>query len=123
MLTKGNRNECPCFEPLLDSVRLGRGQRRRPARVAADKAYASGKIRRSLKRRRIQAVIPLRNNEYAKGPPAFDKGAYRRRNVIERCVGRLKEFRRVATRFEKLAVNYSGMVSLAMLLLWIRAES
>ena len=48
-------------------------------------------------------------------PPAFDKTAYRQRNVIERCVGWLKECRRLATRFEKKAVNFLGMVKLAMI--------
>lgn len=48
-------------------------------------------------------------------PPAFDKAAYRQRNVIERCVGWLKECRRLATRFEKKAVNFLGMVKLAMI--------
>ena len=48
-------------------------------------------------------------------PPAFDVEAYKRRNVVERCVGWLKQCRRVATRYEKLAVNFLAFVKLAMI--------
>jgi len=52
-------------------------------------------------------------------PPAFDTAAYRRRTVIERCINRLKQFRRVATRYDKHAVRYRAFVVLAAISLWL----
>ena len=92
--------------------------KRRPARVAGDRGYSYSRIRRWLRRHRIEAVIPLRLDQkvHRRGhPPKFDRDAYRRRNVIERCVGWLKECRRVATRFEKLAVNFLAVIKVAIL--------
>jgi transposase len=62
-------------------------------------------------------VIPHKDNERARHDPAvwFDRAAYRGRCVVEQCVGWLKEFRRIGTRFEKLAVNFHGMLQLAMI--------
>jgi transposase len=68
-------------------------------------------------------VIPLRSDETLQRDPHFNRESYRRRNVIERCVGWLKEFRRIATRFEKLALNYLGMLKLAMIERCFRALS
>lgn len=51
--------------------------------------------------------------------PAFDREAYRGRNVVERCVNRLKQWRGVATRYEKRAVNYRAMVVIAALMVWL----
>jgi transposase len=53
-------------------------------------------------------------------PGRFDKAAYRKRNVVERLVNRLKQFRRIATRYEKRAVNYLGMLTIAAIVLWLR---
>lgn len=52
-------------------------------------------------------------------PEEFDRDAYRQRNRIERCVGRLKEWRRIATRYDKFGLHYLGMLHLGMLLLWL----
>jgi transposase len=118
VLTAGFRNECPTFEPLLACAR--RVRRRLPRKLAADKGYSSDAIRNSLRRRRVEAVIPMRHNEHVQDRPKFDKQAYRGRNVVERCVGRLKNFRRIATRYEKLAGNFAGMITLAMIVLYLR---
>jgi transposase len=67
-----------------------------------------------LKRRGIKAIIPRRKDQRRSSRP-FDKETYRRRNVVERCVSWLKENRRLATRYEKLAVNFLAMVKLAMI--------
>lgn len=92
--------------------------RSRPERVVADRAYSTGPIRRYLRRRGIGAVIPQPSSQH---PAALmDWSAYRTRNVIERLVGRLKHFRRVATRYEKLAANYLGMVEIAAIRLMLR---
>jgi len=118
VLTRGNRNECPTFQPLMRQARRARPRNGWPDRVAADRGYASGAVRAWLARRRVEPVIPPLRHE--RRPRPCDRGAYRGRNVVERCVGRLKEFRRVATRYEKLAVNFAAMVTLAMIVLYLR---
>jgi transposase len=106
---------------VLEGVRITRLRGRprcRPSAVAGDKGYSSRAIRAWLRRHRIQAVIPERKDQIAhrKGrPPKFDHKLYCRRNVVERAVGWLKECRRLATRFEKLAVQFAAMLSLAMI--------
>ena len=112
---------------MLRRVRVRSGRRgrprSRPRRAAGDKGYSNPRVRRELRHRRIEPVIPHKRDELArmKTPPPFDRGAYRKRNAVERCVGMLKEFRRVATRYEKLAVNYQQMVELAMVRLCTKA--
>jgi transposase len=109
------------FETLMEGgaiKRSGRGRPRRlPARMAADKAYSNRKIREYLRKRGIGIVIPRKSNEKHKG--RFDKEAYKQRNVVERFFNRLKQFRRVATRYEKRGENYKAMLSLAAILLWL----
>lgn len=85
--------------------------------MIGDKGYSSGKIRRSLRRRGIRFTIPRRKNERRRGK--FDRQIYRERNRVERLINRLKQFRRVATRYEKRAENYLAMVSIAAILLWL----
>ena len=62
-------------------------------------------------------MIPTKSNEPR--DPAFDREAYRERNRVERLINRLKQFRRIATRYEKRAVNYLAMVTIGMILLWL----
>jgi len=84
--------------------RPGRGRpRRRPRRVVGDKGYSSGKVRQYCRRHGIQPVIPTKANE--RRQPRFDRELYRERNRVERCINRLKQYRRVATRYAKLAIN------------------
>lgn len=119
-VSPGQSHESLSFADVMRAVRL-RGAdgrlRSRPARLAGDRGYSYGWIRAWLRRRKVEPVIPQRSDQIgAKGGcRVFDRRAYRRRNVIERCVGWLKECRRVATRFEKLALNYLAMVKLAMI--------
>ena len=115
-VTAGQRHESTQFEAVMGQVRVPRPRgrpRRRPRRLAGDKGYSYPRIRRHLRRRGIKAVIPTRKDQ--KRLPGFDKATYRRRNVVERCIGWLKDRRRLATRFEKLAENFLAMVKLAML--------
>ena len=99
---------------------LGR-PRRRPEKLAGDKAYRARHIRVWLWGHGIKPVIPRKENERKIGrPPEFDRQSYRRRSVIENCVGWLKECRRIVTRFEKLAVSYLGMLKLAMIERYLR---
>jgi transposase len=98
--------------------RAGRGRPRlRPQRVVGDKGYSSRQVWRYLARRGIQLVIARRANEAQQR--AFDRACYRERNRVERLINRLKQCRRVATRYEKLAENYVAMVTLAAILLWL----
>lgn len=120
-LTPGQRHESTCFEQVVQSVRVyqpsGRS-RWRPHSLAGDKAYSIPRIRKWLRRHGIKAVIPQKSDEIHRHrgrPIKFDREAYRQRNVVERCIGWLKENRRIATRYEKLASNYLGMLKLAMI--------
>lgn len=110
LVTAGQSHESRSFENLMDTVRVG--ARRRPEAVAGDKAYSNPRIRGWLSKRSIEAVIPARSNE---ARVKLNKRKYRRRNVVERCIGWLKCCRRIATRYEKLATHFLGMVKLAIL--------
>jgi transposase len=99
--------------------RAGRGRPRlRPKRVVGDKGYSSRQVRRYLAHRGIQPVIARRANEPQQR--AFDRQCSRERNRVERLINQLKQFRRVATRYEKLAEHYVAMGTLAAILLWIK---
>jgi transposase len=119
LLTAGQRHEQVMFEALMErgAVTRRRGRPRiRPDRVAGDKGYSSRRIRRYLRRRGIGVVIARQRRERR---VRFDKDAYRKRNVIERLLNRLKQFRRIATRYEKRAVNYLAMLTIAAITLWL----
>jgi transposase len=97
---------------------VGQGKPRiRPERVVGDRGYSSRKIRWYWRKRCIRAVIARQKGERRRG--YFDEGSYRKRNVVERLVNRLKQFRRIATRYEKRAVNYLGMLTIAAIVLWL----
>jgi transposase len=85
-----------------------------------DRGYSYPTVRRLLARRGVRAVIPRRSDQQpGDGRHApFDRRAYRERNRVERLVNRLKQSRRVATRYEKRAVHYVAMLTLAAVLLW-----
>ena len=121
VLTGGERHEQVALEAVLDQGairRQGRGRPRlRPRRVAGDKGYSSPTARRRLRRRGITPVIPTKKGQPRQ--PDFDRQAYRERNRIERLVNRLKQFRRIATRYEKRAINYPAMLTIGMSLLWL----
>lgn len=107
---------------LIGRRRKKRRRRHKPEQVAGDKAYSNQPLRDWLKGQKIEPVIPHKENEKAAQDPMvwFDKIAYRGRCVVEQCVGWLKEFRRIGTRFEKLAVNFHGMLQLAMIQRYFR---
>lgn len=114
-IAAGQSHELASAKEIIDAVRVQprrRGApRRRPEAFAGDKGYSTGWLRDHLKRRRIEDVITTKENE--KRRRRFDKKKYRKRNVVERAIGWLKESRRIATRFEKLAVNYLAMIYVA----------
>jgi transposase len=93
------------------------GPRTRPRQLLGEKAYSSPRIRRYCRRRGIRPVIPRRKDELRRKrpgrPPCLDKQTCRRRSAVEQAVGWLKECRSVATRFDKLAVDFLAMTKLA----------
>jgi transposase len=94
----------------------GRPQHR-PHRLVGDKAYSRHQIRQYVRRHGIRSPIPRQSNERRTGP--FDRPSYRQRNKIERLINRYKQFRRIATRDEKRAVNYRAMWLLATIVIWL----
>jgi transposase len=133
ILTPGQHGDCPQFIPLLNQVRIarrGKGRpRTRPARALADKAYSSAANRAYLRKRGITAVIPVkedqkkhrRNRGRAGGrPPAFDPARYTERNTVERCFGKLRQFRAVATRYDKRDYMYQATLDIASIRIWLR---
>ncbi len=98
--------------------RRGRGRpKRRPKRRAGDKAYNNKRIRQYLRRNKIGIVIPRKQNERRRRP--FSKEWYRQRNQVERLFNRLKQNRRVATRYEKRGENYLAVLTIAAIMLWL----
>jgi transposase len=89
-----------------------------PGKLLGDRGYDSTDIRDHLTKQGIEPVIPPRSNR--KTPIKYDREAYKRRNLIERCVNRLKQFRRIATRYEKTARAYLSMLSIAGARLWAK---
>ena len=121
VLTLGQQHEATVFEQLMTGgvVKRPGGDRPRvrPKRVCGDKGYSSRKIRSYLRGRGIRYTIPRKRNERRTGP--FDKVLYRLRNRVERAINRLKQFRRIATRYEKKAENYLAMLHIGSILLWL----
>jgi transposase len=121
VLTPGQRHEAIVFEQLLESgavKRRGPGRpKRRPHRIVGDKGYSSGKIRQYARQHGIRITIPRKRNECHTGP--FDRAISRLRNRIERLINRCKQFRRLATRYEKRAVYYKAMWLIAATILWL----
>ena len=120
-LTPGQRHAAGAFEPLLASgavKRPGLGRpKRRPGRVAGDKAYSSRQIRQSLRQHGIRITRPHKQNECRSGP--LDRAIYRLRERVERLINRLKQHRRLATRDEQCAANYRALWLIAATLLWL----
>lgn len=112
-VTAGQRHESPEAIPLRERALA----RMWPEAVAGDKGYSSSDLRNWLGEREIAAVIPKRKDE--RGPHEYDQDLYRERPGIEQTINRLKRFRRVATRYEKLPSSYLAMVTLAMILEWL----
>jgi transposase len=134
VITPGHRHDSTQLAPVLDGIRVPRpgGRRRprtRPDRLIADKGYSYLRCRQLLRRRQIPHTIPhtipQRRDQRAQSarrpgrPLTFDATIYARRNVVERCINRLKQWRGLATRYEKRAVNYRAMLVLSSIVLWL----
>jgi transposase len=128
----GQAGDAPAALPLLTHLRVRRPvgrPRTRPDRLRADKAYSSRAIRAHLRERSIVAVIPepadqaghrKRRGRRGGRPPAFDPVDYRHRNVIERRFCHLKQWRGLATRYDKLAIVYRAAAVLNAVIAWTR---
>ena len=130
VITPGQRHDSTQLAAVLDGIRVlrpgGRGRpRTRPDRLIADKGYSYPRCRRLLRQRHIPHTSPERSDQQARRaarpgrPLAFDRAVYARRNVVERCINRLKQWRGLATRYEKRAVNYRAMVVIASIAIWL----
>lgn len=111
VLTPGNVADIKMAIPLLKVARPAK-------RLLADKAYDADSLRQWLGKAKIKAVIP--SSAARKIPYPLDRKAYRRRNVIERLFCKLKNWRRIATRYDRLAVNYLSAIALvSAVIAWI----
>ncbi|MFC9589313.1 IS5 family transposase [Streptomyces sp. NPDC056944] len=132
-VTPGQAGDAPAFEAVMAAIRVprkGPGRpRTRPDMVLADRGCSSRAIRSHLHRRGIRAVIPqpsdqvghrLQRGRAGGRPPAFDARPYRQRNTVERCINRLKQWRGLAMRTDKLAVAYQAALHLAAIVTWSR---
>ena len=109
LITPGNTHDLAGARELLATIRP-------PRRLLADKAYDANSLRIWLKERRIKAVIPP--NPTRKYPHSYDPDAYKGRNLIERMFCRLKDFRRIATRYDKRADVFLSTILLAAAITW-----
>lgn len=121
VLTPGQRHETTAFVQLMEQgavKRPGPGRPRlRPQRIVGDKGYSSRQIRQFARQHGMRITIPRRRNENRAGP--FDRAIYRQRNRVERLINRLKQFRRLATRYDKRAENYRALWLIAATILWL----
>jgi transposase len=120
----------------MEAIRISRRglgrPRTRPGAALGDKAYSSAANRAYLRKRGIKAVIPVKEDQkkHRRGrgsaggrPPTFDAARHKERNTVERCFAKLKQFRAVATRYDKREFIYRGTVDLASIRIWLRDPS
>jgi transposase len=132
LLTAGQAGDSPQFIPVLGKIRV-RGPagrpRTRPDAVAGDKAYSSRANRAHLRRRGIKAVIPEKKDQAAnrknKGsqggrPVDHDAELYKERNTVERLINKLKDWRGIATRYDKTPDSYLAGLNLRASMIWLR---
>lgn len=126
LLSAGQAGDNPRLVPLLDTLAAAG---HRPDHLLGDKAYSHLSTRRELRRRRVRHTIPERRDQVerrrSKGsaggrPPKFDPEMYRHRNTVERSFGRFKQWRGIATRYDKYARTYFGGVQLAAIIIHAR---
>lgn len=106
----GQQNDAARGEELVEGLEAGA--------VLADKGYDSNQLRQKIKDQGSEVIIPPRKHRKVSIP--YDKDLYKERNAVERFFNKLKHFRRVATRYDKLLVNFLGFVKLAAIALWLR---
>lgn len=112
LLSAGNTNDITMAQALIGAARSF-------SRLLADRGYDADHLRQRLAERKAEAVIPTTTSR--KRPIPYDVAAYRQRNTVERLWARLKDFRRVATRYDKLAANFlSGVLIAATVAYWAK---
>lgn len=134
LLGPGQGGDSPMFEHLMNALKVDREgpgrPRTRPERALADKAYSSRATRQYLRDRGIGCVIPEKDDQKAnrarKGsaggrPVSYDRATYKRRNVVERSFNTLKQWRSLATRYDKLALTYRSAAALQTVFIWSAA--
>ena len=132
VVTGGQRNDGAVLREVIEDIRVPRvgGGRPRttPDAVIADRAYPSRGTRDYLRGRGIKTVIPEKSDQVrgrkSKGPaggrpPAFDAQSYKGRNVVERAFSKVKQWRGLATRYDKLAVVYRAAAVLSTIVAWL----
>ncbi|MFF5390393.1 IS5 family transposase [Streptomyces sp. NPDC013012] len=129
-LTPGQAGDAPAFTQVMARLRVPRSvgrPRTTPQALLADKAYSSRAIREHLRRRGVRTVIPQPSDQIANRkrrgsaggrPPAFDRDAYKQRSTVERCINRLKQWRGLATRYDKTATIYLAALRIAGIFIW-----
>ena len=110
VISGGNVHDSQMFDAFVD-------WKEEPLAIVADKAYGSAKIRRQIEDEGALAVIPSKSN--AKKPIPHDKNLYAMRNIVERFFCKMKDMRRLATRFEKTAMNFQNMIYMFAIRCWI----
>ena len=113
-ITAGQAGDAPGGEEMIDALDTREGIRQ----AAMDKAYDSNAIRAKLDAKGIDPVIPPKANRLE--IMVYDKEQYKQRNKVERLFNKLKQFRRVATRYEKLKATFLAFVTLALIVIMLR---
>jgi transposase len=108
-LTGGQAGDSPQARPLLQGLQ--------PESLSADKAYDTDMLLEHLAAHHIKAVIPPRSHRLVQRP--FDRHQYKNRNLVERFFCRIKQFRRIATRYDKLAQRFASFVELCACVIWL----
>jgi transposase len=132
VVTAGQCADVTQIAPVLDAIsipRSGPGRpRKRPSRLRVDRAYGARQPRKLIQSRGIQCICPeredakaarLRRGSRGGSPPSFHPDDYKGRNVVERAINRLKDFRAVATRYEKRGHNFLAAVTVATIVVWL----
>jgi len=110
LLGPGQRNDITKAHDLIEGFE--------PEAVIADKGYDAGHLREAVLANQAEAVIPPKSNR--RTPIDYDTALYKERNLVERFFNKLKQFRRVATRYDKLLANYRGFVLIAAIAIMLR---
>ena len=108
--TPGQRNDIAFAHDLVEGITAGA--------TIADKGYDADRLIAAITQRGAEAIIPPKRNR--KLQRSYDAELYKERNMIERFFNKLKQFRRVATRYDKLLVNFMGFVKLAAIAIWLK---
>ncbi len=111
ILTAGQVHDATQAIDLMEGIPAGA--------VIADKAYDSDDIREHIANHQAEAVIPPRSNR--KNPPEWDKSLYKQRNKIERLFGKLKHFRRFATRYDRRAIYFRSTIAIVAAMIWLQS--